>query len=50
MSRRSADSRVVLSGDEAAALAQAYELLGKIAARGKLPTPPEPIATDGDAV
>lgn len=42
LARRSAAGRVVLSADEAAALGEAYELLGRIAARTKLPTPPQP--------
>ena len=44
MARRSAESRVVLSGEEAAALSGAYRLLSRIAARGKIgdsPTDPK---------
>ena len=36
LARRSADRRVVLSGDEAAALADAYSLLGRIAERARV--------------
>jgi hypothetical protein len=47
MGRRSAAGRVVLTTDEAAALSEAYRLLGKIAERGKLPTPPAGLGADG---
>jgi hypothetical protein len=40
LARRSAGSRRVLSGDEAAALDAAYALLGKVAARGKIAASP----------
>ena len=39
LARKSAGSRVVLTADEAAALTEAYQLLAKIARRGKLPAP-----------
>lgn len=42
LGRRSAERRVVLSGDEAAALRAAYRLLGEIAAR--IPDPSESAA------
>ena len=40
LARRSNDGRIVLSGDEAAALVGAYELLGRIAARNRSPDRP----------
>jgi hypothetical protein len=36
LGRRSADTRVVLSGDEAAALVDAYSLLSRIAERARM--------------
>ena len=40
LARRSNDGRVVLSGDEAAALGDAYALLGRIVARNRQPDRP----------
>jgi hypothetical protein len=45
LARRSNEGRVVLNASEADALGQAYALLGRIAARGKMPTQP----TEADA-
>jgi hypothetical protein len=42
LGRRSAERRVVLSGDEAAALVGAYELLARIAERARPKTVPSP--------
>jgi hypothetical protein len=36
LGKRSAESRIVLSGDEAAALVDAYALLGRIAERARM--------------
>ena len=50
LGRRSAERRVVLSGDEAAALADAYELLGRIAARARpAQSPPDKEVTAGSS-
>ena len=40
LARRSNDGRIVLSGDEAAALGDAYALLAKIVARNRQPDRP----------
>jgi hypothetical protein len=40
MARRANEGRVVLNASEAEALGQAYALLGRIAQRGKIATPP----------
>jgi hypothetical protein len=44
LGRRSAEGRVVLSADEASTLGEAYALLSRIAARGKIPTSPQATA------